>query len=58
MKTLQKGDKITRFDDETAGIKVRNEGYSFIPKRIWKENVRDLNKKQEKDEKIEKKSKK
>ena len=62
MKTIQKSDKIRRVDDETAGIKVRNEGYSFIPKKIWKENVRDINKNEakieEKGQKTEKKHKK
>lgn len=55
MKTIQKSDKIRRVDGETAGIKVRNEGYSFIPKKIWKENVRDVNKNDAESEKKHKK---
>lgn len=55
MKTIQKDQKIKRLDDETAGIKVRNEGYSFVPKQVWKENVRDIDKKEAKEEKKTKK---
>lgn len=55
MKTIQKGEKIKRVDEETAGIKVKNNGYSFVPKTIWKENVRDVNKKEEKSDKKSKK---
>lgn len=58
MKTIQKGDKIKRVDDETADFDVRNRDYSFISKKIWKENVRDLNKNESKTEEKEKKSKK
>lgn len=41
MKTIQRGDTIKRYDNETADRKVRNEGYSFVPKKVWKEKVRD-----------------
>lgn len=44
MKTVQLGTTVKRLDDETADRKVRNEGYSFVPKKVWKENVRDIDK--------------
>lgn len=45
MKTLKKGSDIKRFDDETADRKVRNEGYSYVSKSVWKE-IRDAEKEQ------------
>lgn len=67
MKTVKDSSgKIKRVRDETAFDMVDNKGWNFCPKKEWKENVRDGNKKKEegksikseKDNKSKKKGKK
>jgi len=67
MKTVKDpSGKIKRVRDETAFDMVANKGWNFCPKKEWKENVRDGNKKKEegksgkpkKDNKSKKKGKK
>ena len=36
------GDKITRLSDERSEFLVRNEGWTYCPKKEWKEKVRDV----------------
>jgi hypothetical protein len=47
MKTIRKGDQILRVKDKEADLKVKNGGYEFIPKSIWKEQVRKHKAKEE-----------
>tara|TARA_Y100001938_G_scaffold151084_1_gene245795 strand:+ start:2894 stop:3121 length:228 start_codon:yes stop_codon:yes gene_type:complete len=42
MKTIKKGDDIKRVSDSEAEHKVKNQGYEYCPKNIWKTNVRNL----------------
>lgn len=53
MKTIFKDGNYQRVDNSTADLRVNNQGWNFVPKTKWKENVRDAGKV----EKIEKKSK-
>ena len=48
MKTMMSldGTKIERVSDEKAS-RLYSEGYKYIAKSIWKEKVRDINKKEE-----------
>lgn len=46
MKTVKKLDEILRVTDERADYLVKNQGYSYTPKQIWKTFVRDADKKQ------------
>ena len=58
MKTMLSvdGKKIIRVSNEKAS-KLYSEGFRFIPKSMWKEKVRDINKpKPTKEEPTEKKS--
>lgn len=61
MKTVKKNDDIKRVSDEIA-IDMINKGWAYVPKKVWKENVRDyrepVKEKIEKVEKIERKEKK
>lgn len=47
MKTIRKGDQILRVKDKEAHLKVKNGGYEFIPKSIWKEQARKHKTKEE-----------
>ena len=40
------GEKIVRISDEKAS-KLYSEGFKFIPKSMWKEQVRDVDKPKE-----------
>ena len=60
MKTMMSldGTQIVRVSDEKAS-RLYSDGYKYIAKSIWKEKVRDINKKEEtKKTKKTKKSKK
>ena len=48
MKTMMNldGTKIIRVSDEKAS-RLYSDGYKYIAKSIWKEKVRDVNKKEE-----------
>ncbi len=48
MKTMMNldGTKIVRVSDEKAS-RLFEDGYKYIAKSIWKEKVRDINKKEE-----------
>ena len=54
MKTMMSvdGEKIIRVSDEKAS-KLYSEGFRYIPKSMWKEKIRDVDK--PKEEKITKK---
>ena len=55
---MQLDNKIQRVTDEKAS-KLFHEGWKYVPKTLWKETVRDINKKEEtKKTKKTKKSKK
>lgn len=41
MKTIQKKKEIKRVSDDMAYKLVKNEGWKYIPKSVWKEKVRD-----------------
>ena len=43
MKTMQLDTKVVRVDEDKVGKKV-SEGWKFVPKSVWKETVRDVNK--------------
>ena len=49
MKTMMSldGTKIIRVSDEKASRLFHDDGYKYIAKSIWKEKVRDVNKKEE-----------
>lgn len=40
MKTVQKGDDIKRVKDDEADLMVKNRGYKFVPKSVWKDATR------------------
>ena len=46
MKTMQLDTKVVRVDEDKVGKKV-SEGWKFVPKSVWKEKVRDVNKEPE-----------
>jgi hypothetical protein len=48
MKTIQKENEILRVKDDVAEKKVAN-GWKYIPRSIWKEQVRDVKKQVAKD---------
>jgi len=41
MKTVQNGSEIRRVADEEAAALVKN-GWSYCPKSVWKQKVRDI----------------
>lgn len=43
MKTVRKDQVINRLDNETAERKVKNEGFQYTTKAVWKKQVRDVN---------------
>ena len=47
MKTIAKNDVILRVSDLEADNKVKL-GWKFVPKSLWKEKVRDINKQKNK----------
>ena len=50
MKTMQLDDKIVRVSD-SKGANLFLEGWKYIPKTLWKEKVRDVDKPTETEEK-------
>tara|TARA_B100001094_G_C17463102_1_gene453772 strand:- start:41 stop:211 length:171 start_codon:yes stop_codon:yes gene_type:complete len=56
MKTMKLDDKIVRVSD-AKGANLFLEGWEYVPKTLWKEKVRDLNKKEETTKKKKKKKK-
>ena len=48
---------VVRVTEKKAEI-LKEEGFHFVPKELWKEKVRDLNKKEETKKTKKKKSKK
>jgi len=44
MKTVKKDSVVKRFDNETAERKVKNEGFHYTTKSVWKKDVRDVKK--------------
>ena len=46
MKTMQLDDKIQRVTEEKAR-QMFEDGWSFVPKSLWKEKVRDVEKPKE-----------
>lgn len=44
MKTIQLNEQILRVSDDVADEKVSKYGWRYIPRKIWKDKVRDLNK--------------
>ncbi len=44
MKTIFKDNSYDRVDDETADLRVKSQGWKFVPKSDWKQNVRDVEK--------------
>ena len=57
MKTMQLDDKIVRVSD-SKGANLFLEGWSYVSKSLWKEKVRDVNKKEETTKKKKTKKKK
>ena len=55
MKTMQLKDKVVRVDDNKVTT-LYSEGWQYVAKSVWKEKVRDVNKKEE-TKKTKKKSK-
>jgi len=58
MKTIFKNDEYQRVDNETADIKVKVNGWKFVPKSEWKANIRDLTKSEVKEIKKNRKNEK
>jgi len=42
MKTIRKGEEIKRVSDEDAEFKVKNQGFEYCPKNLWKTEVRNV----------------
>ena len=42
MKTIKKGEEIKRVSDEEAELNVKNYGYEYCPKTVWKTQVRNV----------------
>ena len=57
MKTMKLDNKIQRVTEEKAR-QMFEDGWNYIPKSLWKEKVRDVNKKEETKKSKKKKSKK
>jgi hypothetical protein len=49
MKTVQKANDIKRVNDEEAELMVKNRGYKFVPKSVWKEATRPVKQTKEKE---------
>ena len=49
MKTIQKESEILRVKDDVADEKVGKYGWKYVPRSIWKEQVRDVKKQVAKD---------
>ena len=57
MKTMQLKDKVVRVNEDRATT-LFSEGWQYVAKSVWKEKVRDVNKKEETKKSKKKKSKK
>lgn len=57
MKTIIKNNEILRVDNKEAEARVLG-GWKFIPKKEWKEKVRDINKQNREEAREERKQKK
>ena len=57
MKTMQLKEKVVRVSDDKAN-KLYSEGWQFVAKSVWKEKVRDVEKKEETTKKKKSKKKK
>ena len=57
MKTMQLDNKIVRVSEDKVEQKV-TDGWKFVSKSVWKEKVRDVNKKEETKKTKKKKGKK
>ena len=57
MKTMQLDDQIVRVSD-SKGANLFLEGWKYVSKSVWKEKVRDINKKEETTKKKKTKNKK
>lgn len=44
MKTIFKDEVFDRVDNETADLRVKSQGWKFVPTSEWKKNVRDVEK--------------
>ncbi len=42
MKTIKKGNEIKRVSDDDAEDRVKNQGYEYCPKNVWKTSVRNV----------------
>ena len=42
MKTIRKGEEIKRVSDKEAELSVKNYGYEYCPKTVWKTEVRNV----------------
>jgi len=51
MKTILKNDVYERQDDKTADLKVKSQGWKFVPKSEWKQKVRDADRAERKSKK-------
>ena len=60
MKTMMSldGTKIVRVSDEKASRLFHDDGFKYVPKSLWKEKVRDINKENDETEIVTKKSNK
>ena len=60
MKTMMSldGTKIVRVSDEKASRLFHDDGFKYVPKSLWKEKVRDIEKPKEEKPKDNKKSNK
>ena len=49
MKTVQKGSDIKRVKDDEAELMVKNRGYKYVAKNVWKEATRPVKQTKEKE---------
>ena len=42
MKTIRIGNEIKRVSDSEAEERVKNQGYEYCPKNLWKTSVRNV----------------
>jgi hypothetical protein len=49
MKTVQKGNDIKRVKDDEAELMVKNRGYKYVAKNVWKEATRPVKQTKEKE---------
>ena len=49
MKTDQKGNDVKRVKEDEAELMVKNRGYKFVAKSVWKEATRPVKQTKEKE---------